>query len=363
MNGGMLILCKIMAGTIGLPLGISFYTFQIISYLADVYRGTVKAEHSLLRFTDYIVMFPKLISGPIVRYGSVADSMVIRNFQASNIQDGLKVFILGLALKVLLADRIGILWHEVQVTGFVSLSTPQAWLGAVAFSFNLYFDFFGYSLMAIGLGRMMGFELPENFKEPYTSRSVREFYRRWHITLGQWFRDYIYIPLGGSRRGGARTVINLAIVWGLTGLWHGITLNFLLWGFSLWFFIVLERFFERIPVWREFRILPHVYLCVVIPVTWMCFAITDLSQLLVYLGRMFGWTPGINVQTGDWISAWQNYWILFLICALASTPLLRIVFQKLKNYLIGQIGLCVLFWFSVWNIWVNGENIFLYFNF
>jgi alginate O-acetyltransferase complex protein AlgI len=362
-NAGLLVLSKMMAGIWGLPLGISFYTFQIISYLADVYRGRVAGERSILRFADYIVMFPKLISGPITRYASLEESMRNREFHAEGIQEGLKVFVLGLALKVLLADRIGIFWNDVQVTGFVSLSTPQAWLGAIAFSFSLYFDFFGYSLMAIGLGRMLGFTLPDNFNNPYTSRSIREFYRRWHITLGMWFRDYIYIPLGGSRRGEVRTIFNLLLVWVLTGLWHGSTLNFLLWGLSLWLFIVLERLFGRMKIWREMVILPHLYLWVVIPVTWMFFAIPDLSQLLTYLGRMFALTPGVNIQIGDWMHALKTYWILFVSCALAATPLLGFLFRKLKGHVIGQVVLGMLFWFCVWRIWVSGENVFMYFRF
>jgi alginate O-acetyltransferase complex protein AlgI len=362
-NAGLLVLCKIMADTWGLPLGISFYTFQIISYLADVYRGRVTSERSLLRFADYIVMFPKLISGPITRYETVGVSMGDRDLTAEGIQEGLKIFTLGLALKVLLADRIGILWNDVQVTGFVSLSTPKAWMGAIAFSFSLYFDFFGYSLMAIGLGRMMGFHLPDNFKDPYTSRSVREFYRRWHITLGMWFRDYIYIPMGGSRRGEMRTIFNLFLVWALTGLWHGSTLNFVLWGLSLWFLIVLERLGGHMKVWRELVILPHLYLWAVIPVTWMLFAIPDLSQLLVYLGRMFAITPGINVAAGDWIQGLRTYLPLFISCAFASTPLLGFVFRKLQGKLVGQLALGLLFWVCVWRIWVSGENVFMYFQF
>jgi alginate O-acetyltransferase complex protein AlgI len=362
-NVGLLILSKMMAGIWGLPLGISFYTFQIISYLADVYRGKVPGERSFLRFTDFIVMFPKLISGPITRYEVIGTSMKERTFQAAGIQEGLKTFILGLALKVLLADRIGILWHDLQVTGFVSLSTPQAWLGAIAFSFSLYFDFYGYSLMAIGLGRMIGFELPDNFNDPYTSRSVREFYRRWHITLGLWFRDYIYIPLGGSRRSGIRTIFNLFLVWILTGLWHGTTLNFVLWGLSLWLFIVLERLGGRLKFWKDFMILPHLYVCAVIPVTWMLFAIPDLSQLLVYLGRMFAITPGINVAADDWIQSLYTYRILLISCALASTPLLGFIFRKLKGRFIGQVVLGLLFWVCIWQIWVSGENVFMYFRF
>ena len=220
-NLAVLLWFKDWGGSAGLPLGISFYTFQILSYQIDVYRGEVSREYSFLKFATYVIMFPKLISGPITRYGDISDSLTERTFTVRGLEDGMKLFILGLAAKVLLADRVGILWHEVQVTGFESISTPLAWLAAIAYSMEIYFDFWGYSLMAMGLGRMMGIELPANFRRPYMARSVRDFYRRWHMTLGQWFCRYVYIPLGGSRQGELRTIFNLLVVWMLTAFWHG----------------------------------------------------------------------------------------------------------------------------------------------
>ncbi len=352
----------------GLPLGISFYTFQILAYWIDVYRGEEKKETSLLRFAAYIVMFPQLISGPILLYGEVRRQLHRRRFGLTGLNEGLKVFTMGLASKVLLADRIGLLWQEVQVTGFESISTPLAWMGAVAYSLKIYFDFYGYSLMAIGLGKMIGFELPENFQEPYMAGSVRDFYRRWHMTLGRFFRRYVYIPLGGSRKGELRTVANLLAVWVLTSLWHGTTANFLIWGLFLCVLIILERQVKALGISRLFRhgflrVVPHLYLWAVIPLTWVCFAVSDVSQLHLYLGRMFGVTEGIQVNPMDWRKALETYWYLFGMGFIACTPVVRKLFGKWKGRAAGIVFLAVLFWVCVWRLQVEGQNPFLYFDF
>ncbi|HIW82129.1 MAG TPA: MBOAT family protein [Candidatus Acetatifactor stercoripullorum] len=362
-NVGCLAFFKGRTDQAGLPLGISFYTFQILSYLIDVYRGDIRRERSFLNLAVYITMFPQLISGPIVSYGELRQPIRERQMTAESLQEGLKVFTVGLVWKVLLADRIGLLWREVQVTGFESISTPLAWLAALAYSMEIYFDFYGYSLMAIGLGRMMGFRLPENFKHPYMARSVRDFYRRWHITLGSWFRKYVYIPLGGNRRGMTRTVLNLLAVWMLTSLWHGSTVNFFIWGGSLWFLIVLERLLEKTGVGKRLKVIPHLYLWIVIPITWMCFAITDVSQLQIYLGRMFGLVEAINVRAGDWEKALTNYWPLFGAALLSCTPAIQKLYRRWKDTIPGMLVLAALFWICVWRIAVEGENPFMYFRF
>lgn len=362
-NVGILLLFKGAPNELGLPLGISFYTFQILSYLIDVYRGSIRREISFLKLSTYIAMFPQLISGPIVNYNEVEKELGSRSITAAGLQDGLKVFTMGLASKVLLADRIGLLWNQVQNVGFESISTPYAWLGAFSYSMKIYFDFYGYSLMAIGLGRMLGFELPQNFREPYMARGVRDFYRRWHITLGRWFRQYVYIPLGGNRQGELRTVLNLLVVWILTSLWHGSTPNFLIWGMLLWLFIVIERWLDKWKAMRFLQIIPRLYLWAVIPVTWMCFAITDLSQLQVYLGRMFGLTEGINVNILDWQRALGDYKWLFAVCFTACTPVIRMLYQRLKNHVAGQLLLGILFWICVVKLIETGENPFMYFRF
>lgn len=367
-NIGVLAVFKSGIGVRGLPVGISFYTFRILSYLIDVYRGEETKETSFLRLAAYITMFPQLLSGPIVSYGEVRGALYEREFSAKNIQAGLKVFTMGLVFKVLLADRLGLLWREVQVTGFESISTPLAWIAAAAYSMKLYFDFNGYSLMAVGLGQMLGFTLPSNFRNPYMASSVRNFYRRWHITLNQWFCRYVYVPLGGNRKGERRTVLNLLCVWLLTALWHGSTLNFLLWGLMLWTLIVLERQLERLGAGNlvsrgVLRALPHLYLWFVIPVSWMCFAITDLSQLGTYLGRMFGVVEGIRVSTGDWKKALMNYGVLFAAGGFACTPMLQKLFQKFKDSLPGMLLLIILFWLCVWRLQTEGQNPFMYLSF
>ena len=213
-----------------LPLGISFYTFKSISYLADVYRRTTEAETSFIRFGAYLCMFPQIVSGPIMRYQTARKGLHCGKISLRQVEDGLKWLVFGLAAKVLLADRLGILWNDIQTIGFESISTPLAWLGAAAYSLRLYFDFAGYSMMAAGMGRMLGFPFLRNFNYPYASRSVSEFYRRWHMTLGNWFRDYVYIPLGGNKKGPWKRALFTTITFSLSGLWHGAGWNFVIWG-------------------------------------------------------------------------------------------------------------------------------------
>lgn len=361
-NFSVLIFFKFYQGGAMLPMGISFYTFQAASYLIDVYRQEVPAERNFIDFAAYIMMFPKLVMGPIVSYRDMRRQLHRRRCDAESLQEGFKLFILGLCGKVLLADRLALLWHEVQVTGFESISTPLAWLAALAYSLELYFDFVGYSLMAVGLGHMLGFRLPKNFRQPYMAGSVREFYRRWHITLGEWFCKYVYIPLGGSRNGEGRTVCNLLAVWMLTSLWHGVTGNFLIWGMGICLLIILERQAGRL--WkRGVPFVRHLYLCAVIPITWMCFAITDLEQLRIYLGRMFCVGEGVAVHAQDWQKALGNYGLLLLAGMAASTPLVQWIYRKLEKRWVGMLLLAVCFWFCIHRILLEGENPFLYLNF
>jgi len=347
----------------GLLLGLSFYTFQVISYLTDVYRGEVPAEHGFGRFIVFMGMFPKIGSGPITQYKDIRKELRERCVNADMIQGGLKLFILGLSAKVLLADRLGILWHEMQVTGYESITAKLAWIGAGAYSLKLYFDFYGYSLMAIGLGKLMGFELPENFRVPYMARNVKEFYRRWHITLGTWFKKYVYIPLGGSRKGETKTIRNLLIVWLLTGFWHGISANFLIWATFLCLCILLERQAEKFSLFRKLDFLPRLYLWVVIPVSWVMFAITDLDQLQIYLTRMFGIGDAINFNPYDWLNALEKYGILLAVGAFAATGLVEKLYKRFGKTLLADVTLAVLFWVCVSRIEAQGNNPFMYLNF
>lgn len=352
----------------GLPLGMSFYTFQMLSYLIDVYKGKYERETSFLQLATYVTMFPQLLSGPLIGYDELRGSLYSRDYGGENLQEGLKIFTLGLAEKVLLADRVGLLWNEVQVTGAESISTPLAWMAAVAYSMRIYFDFNGYSLMAVGLGRMLGFRLPENFRDPYMATSVRDFYRRWHITLGRWFGKYVYIPLGGSRKGVLRTVRNLMAVWLLTAVWHGTTANFLIWGALLCAAIVAERLAEAAGLAKYGekgvgRLLSHVYIWILIPVSWVCFAVPDIEGLQVYLGRMFGVVPAAANSSVDWKNALESFWPLLLAGAFGCTPWLGRLFQKCKDSIPGMAVLAALFWLCVWMLQREGQNPFLYLQF
>lgn len=352
----------------GLPLGVSFYTFQSISYLADVYRGEIASEQSFLKLGTYICMFPQLVAGPIVTYSEVSAQLVRPEISLRNADEGLKTFVWGLIMKVLIADRLSILWHEISTIGYISISTPLAWLGAVSYSMQIYFDFYGYSLMAIGLGKMLGYKLPENFHMPYMAESIRDFYRRWHMTLGRWFTKYVYIPLGGSRKGLARTLVNLVIVWLLTSVWHGGSLNFLIWGMSLCILIMLEKIYDHVAAQKGIKktlpkCIKHLYVLAVIPVTWMCFAITKVGDLKIYLGRMFGMIGGVHVNAGVFAEKCSKYGLLLLMAAFLCTPVAEKLFQKWKDRLPGMLILAGLFWLCVWYILTMGDNPFMYFRF
>lgn len=361
--GNAVLLCYFKWKGGEMPLGLSFYTFQAISYLADVYRGEIPCERNLSRFLVYLLMFPKVSSGPIVAYGDMRKDLESRRVTAEGFQSGLKMLAVGLAMKVLLADRLGYLWNDLMVTGYESITWKLAWIGALAYSFKLYFDFHGYSLMALGLGRMVGFHLPENFRLPYLSGSVREFYRRWHITLGTWFRKYIYIPLGGSRRGAFRTAVNLLVVWFLTGFWHGTSLNYLIWGMLLGACVILERGFSRLFPRHKPGVLSHLYLWFVIPISWMCFAITDLSQLQIYLCRMFGIGDAVNANLQDWYLALRQYWVYLAAGLLCSLGVVEWAVKRWKNKLWMNLLLAAVFWYCTWLILTKGDNPFMYINF
>ena len=345
------------------PLGLSFYLFKMISFQVDYYRGEIFEKTSFLSVAVYFSLFPQVISGPIMRYneGTEPQNRIYRLFQ---LEDGMKYFAAGLGMKVLLADRLAILWNDLQMIGYQSISTPLAWLGAAGYSLQLYFDFWGYSLMASGILVCLGFDFIENFHHPYASGSIGEFYRRWHMTLGRFFRDYVYIPLGGSRCRKNRLILNLMIVWLITGLWHGNGLNYLLWGAVLGLFIMLEKLFygERL---KKLPVLCNLYVLFLIPLTWVIFAITDLHQLLIYFGRLFpvlGGT-GIAVNTGDFLKYAGTYGKLFLAGGLLCIPGVFDFLEKHRKNPLVIAGLLLIFWYSVYFMASSGENPFLYFQF
>lgn len=316
LNLGALTGLSFPALSLTLPLGISFYTFQTMSYTIDVYRGKVPAERNIVDFGAFVVLFPQLIAGPIVRYTDVNRELKSRVITLDGVQEGIDIFIRGLGRKVLIANNIGALWTEVSAMNFEVISTPLAWLGILAYTFQIYFDFSGYSQMAIGLGRMLGFRFPRNFDDPYIAKSVTEFWRRWHMTLGSWFREYLYIPLGGNRCSFPRQVFNLFVVWAATGLWHGASWNFVLWGLYFFVFLVLEKAFLR-PRLEKTRVLGHLYLLFLVVVSWAIFAITDFAALGRFLTAMFSFRPGT-----EWLYYLRNYGVTFLLAGFLSTPLL-----------------------------------------
>lgn len=344
-----------------LPIGISFYTFQISSYLIDVYRKEGKAEPSLLTLGTYLCMFPQLIAGPIVTYSQVQRQMRERVHSFWNLEEGLREFTIGLTLKVLIANRVGSLWTWTGSIGYESISCPMAWLGIAAYTFQIYFDFYGYSLMAKGLGTMMGFDFPDNFHNPYLSRSMTEFWRRWHMTLGGWFREYVYIPLGGNRSHPYR---NLFLVWMLTGLWHGASWNFVLWGFSLFLLLLLEKrglkkILDRLPV------LGHLYMLLVIPLSWLMFAVNDFSQFRIYLTRLFpflGQTTGA-VYHGDFIKYGSACIWPMAAALLCCTGLPRMLYEKKKYSAPVTFGLVLLFWACAYCMYLGLDDPFLYYQF
>ena len=356
--------CVDLTLNIALPVGISFYTFQGISYIADVYKGSIRAEKSLVRYAVYISMFEQLIAGPIVKYSQVKQELRWRNITVKSALKGLGIFVFGLGLKVLLANPLGKLWSQTCAIGFESISTPLAWMAIFAYSFQIYFDFFGYSLMAFGLGKMMGFKLPKNFDHPYTSLTMTEFWRRWHITLGSWFKEYVYIPLGGNRNGSIATIRNLLVVWLLTGIWHGAGYNFVLWGLVLFVILVTEKFLTG-KFFNRYPIAGHVYMIILIPLTWAIFAIDDLGNLGVFFSRLFPFFgEGVwSVFKYDFLKYLKLYFPFLIAGVLFSTKIPYRILKKLKSPAIKGIILAVIFAGSVYCMYRGFDDPFLYFRF
>ena len=353
-----------------LPLGISFYTFQTLSYSIDVYRREVDTEHNIIDFGAYVVMFPQLIAGPIVKYRDVSAQLhVYKNrYNLAQIEEGMTLFIFGLAKKVLLADAIGALWTDligvaddpaVTFVGLANASTPLVWLGILAYSFQLYFDFSGYSMMAIGMGKMLGFDFPQNFNFPYISRSITEFWRRWHMTLSGWFREYVYIPLGGNRKGLKRQILNLFIVELLTGIWHGANWNFICWGLYYFVLLAVEKLF-LLKHLEKGRVWPHIYTLFLVVVGWAMFVGNDPG---VEFGLLFQklFIPSGGVSPVYFL---RNYGVLLAVSVLCCTPLVAKLWDWLRRRTwtrLATVGLLLV----VTTAYVvgNTNSPFLYFNF
>lgn len=311
-----------------LPIGISFYTFQTMSYTIDVYRGDAKVQKNILSFGAYVSLFPQLIAGPIVRYQDVADQLNERTHSFDRFGDGVKRFVTGLGKKVLLANNIGLLWDAISKTAAENLTTLAAWLGIIAFAFQIYFDFSGYSDMAIGLGKMFGFDFLENFNYPYTSKSVTEFWRRWHISLGTWFRDYIYIPLGGNRKGLPIQIRNIAIVWLLTGFWHGASWNYVLWGVFYGLLLTAEKLFLLKWLKKAPAFVGHIYTMFAVLFGWVLFAFEDFGKGVAFLKTMFG--GGSGFISNSTLYQILSYLPLLIVCLVAATPLAKKIYGKLS---------------------------------
>lgn len=351
--------------SVPLPIGISFYTFQVLSYVIDVYRRRYPAEKNFLRLGAYISMFPQLIAGPIVKYTEVRKSLLDRHTTHVGFDHGLKLFILGMGFKVLIANRIGILWTDIERIGYESISVPLAWMGAAAYSFQIYYDFFGYSLMAAGLGKMIGIRIPENFRDPYAAKSITEFWQRWHITLGRWFHKYLYIPLGGSRKGRLILIRNLFIVWVVTGFWHGADWNYIIWGLGWFVLITLEKLFYKKKLDRS-KVLCRIYMLFLIPVSWIVFAVNGLDRLLIYLSRMFPFIKmdyAANVNSQDYIRYGRSYGLLFIIAAIGCIPKVRKSLMLIQRSKIGTITAYVIFVLCLYFLALGMDNPFLYYKF
>ena len=323
-----------------LPIGISFYTFQSMSYPIDVYRGDSPTQKNPVSFATFVTLFPQLIAGPILKYKDLDDQLAHRDHSPEMFASGVQVFVVGLAKKVLLANNLGQLWDVYKAMPVGDLTTAGAWLGIFAFSFQLYFDFSGYSDMAVGLGRMLGFEFMRNFEYPYIAKSLTEFWRRWHISLGTWFREYLYIPLGGNRVSRGRLFFNLMVVWAATGIWHGASWNYLIWGLYFGILLILEKSFLLRLLQNLPAALQHIYALFFILVSWAIFAVEDVAQLGGFLRAMFGMAGG-GLADGSFVYYLTSYLPMLIIAGLASTPLARRIWDRLPVRAV-QVGVPVL---------------------
>lgn len=351
-----------------LPIGISFYTFQILSYIIDVYRGNVKVQTNLPNFALYVTMFPQLIAGPIVQYADVDEQLASREVSRTKFGEGSMYFIRGLAKKVLLANTSGMIFTEVSGLAKGNVAVMTAWLGAFAYMFQIYFDFSGYSDMAIGLGKMFGFEFNMNFNYPYVSKSITEFWRRWHISLSSWFRDYVYIPLGGNRVSKIKHIRNLLIVWFLTGLWHGAAWNFVAWGLYYGVILIIEKYLLSPVLDRLPDVVRHIYSIVLVVIGWVLFFSSSFGQAADYIRVMFG-AGAHGFADRESMYLLTSNLILWLILIFGSTPLVHFRYEhmlrskKWNTTIINSVVYAALFIVCIAYLVTETYNPFLYFRF
>lgn len=358
----LIVLC-IFKVTGFLPVGASFYIFTYVAYLIDVGRHDIKYENNFIDYANYALFFPRILMGPIARYKDARTQFKSPVLLAENVQHGLESFILGFSMKIILADRLIHLQREVDRISIDCVSTSMAWLTALTFALRLYLDWQSYCLMASGVAKILGFDLPINFNYPHMAKSVSEFYRRWHMTLTSWFKDYIYIPMGGSRKGKIRTIFNILFIWLLTGLWHGLTINFVLWGLALGVFVVLEHLGLK-KLLDKLHVLPHIYVIFVITATFALFATTGLDNIALYFEKLFpihGLTE--SMMPGDTLIYLKKFGPYLLGGVLCALPYPERIVHKFGRKWYGAVILAAVFWATVYVLWKNGNSPFMYMNF
>ena len=349
---------------LSLPIGISFYTFQTMSYTIDVYLRKVKAQHDIIAFGTYVALFPQLIAGPIVRYITVEKEINSRKQSINLFADGVTRFIQGLGKKVIIANTLGAVWADIKITSLNDLVFLDSWIGIICFALQIYFDFSGYSDMAIGLGKMFGFKFLENFNYPYISKSITEFWRRWHISLSSWFKEYVYIPLGGNKYGILKQLRNIVIVWLLTGFWHGAEWNFIMWGVYFASILIIEKLFlykvlEKLP-----KIICHIYSLILILIGWVLFEFSDVNLIISYVKEMFTYDSKLISNIG--LYTINSNYIFIILGLILATPLPNKIFNKLQDSkfkYINAVVLLITFITSIAFLVDSTYNPFLYFRF
>lgn len=351
---------NISASTLTLPLGISFYTFQTLSYTIDVYRGEVEASNSFFDYSAYVAMFPQLVAGPIVRYIDIYNQLKNRDFSDSSIAYGIKRFVYGLAKKVLIANKLGELYKIILAKEVAGLASSMAWLGIIAFTLQIYFDFSGYSDMAIGLGRMLGFDFLENFNFPYISRSITEFWRRWHMSLSLWFRNYVYIPLGGNRVKVPRQILNLFITWFLTGFWHGADFNFIIWGLYYFTLLVLEKFVYSKALDKAPNFIKHIYTMLLVIIGWVIFEF-KVADIVPFLKAMFNFKNFTSPEALFYLKEYGFYLVLGTVLSLGACK--KLISKTRKTTYLEIAFLFILLILVTMSLISESYNPFLYFRF
>lgn len=371
-NIGLLLIFKLEIFAITLPIGYSFYVFHIISIMVDIDKyyskylfenRFPKYKTEFFEFLSYVVFFPKVLSGPIMRYDNfIKDFYENRILNINNFKDGFIQFSIGLGLKVLLSDNLYYVINQINIFGYNSISLPTAWIGVYVFTLRLYFDFAGYSLMAIGIAKVLCYNLPINFDLPFMAVSVTDFYRRWHITLMNFFKDYVYIPLGGNCNGNTlKQVRNLFVVWILTSLWHGLKLNYIMWGMSIFFIIALEKFF-LLRIFNRYKIIGHIFILIFIPITFLFFSIENTKDLFCYIPRLFSFDSFSNIT--DFKEIFYDYYKIIFISILFITPLPKILYEKIiKLKYISLLIAIFIFILSIYFINILDADTFKYFSF